>query len=134
VTAPQATPFEPGSLVDITIRGARVSESHFQERHLHLFAPDTPDDLGPVSHHLFLPLPLASSVTVTPVVDAKAVHTDVATLRVAIALLLEFATERDAATAGLLTVIADDAEDNPTLPLDMLAPALRLAELIVGGE
>jgi hypothetical protein len=42
------------------------------------------------------------------------------------------ADEADA-TADLLDIIAADAEENPTLPLDMLAPAMRLAELIVGG-
>lgn len=55
--------YEPGSTVDVTIRGARISDRHIQDRRLFLMLPDGGD--------VHVPLPLPASVTVTPPPDAS---------------------------------------------------------------
>lgn len=52
------TVFEPGSVVDVSILGATVSDRHVQDRWLFLILADGRD--------VHLPLPLPQSVTIAP--------------------------------------------------------------------
>lgn len=58
--------YKPGSQVDVTIRGARVSSIHVQDRRLFLVLPDGRD--------IHLPLPLDQSVAVEPHADRLSVR------------------------------------------------------------
>lgn len=57
--------YKPGEIVDITIRGARVSDSHVQDRYLHLTEP------GDGGRHFYLRLPLPEGITVERVASTE---------------------------------------------------------------
>lgn len=57
--------FTPGEHVDITIRGARVSERHVQDKYLYLVEP------GDGGRDFYLRLPLPDGVTVERVAPAE---------------------------------------------------------------
>lgn len=75
-----------------------------------------------------------------PIVCADGERGPGSTLRKAVAALLEFATERDAALAGLLEAIADAIDEAVKLGAPdpaagpVIARAMRLAEHVVGDE